>query len=655
MRRKWIALALAVCLAAAAAAGAEGTGVDWTAQQRAVLRVGNTTPLSGRFFTTLWGGTTSDLDVQDLLHGFSLARYSLEGSQFLFDTSVVQDAAAVDDADGARTYYIVLYDDLKWSDGTPITAKDYAFSILFRMDPAIAEAGGRPADYSWMDGADAYTAGESRVLSGLRVIGDDILQVKVCADALPYFYELSRFVIHPYPAAVLAPGFEVKDEGDGAFLSAPLTADLIRQTVLDPETGYLAHPSVVSGPYTLDSFENGAAKFTINPYYKGNEEGVLPRIGELEYTRADNSDMMARLGSGDFELLNKVTLSESIREGLQGSEDLSCTVSNYPRTGLTMLWFMENSLPMQDPAVRTAIARSFDREEFTLAYAGPFGMKMDGFYGLGQWMYRLASGTIGAPADEEMTEEEKAAEERRFSELTLDGLTIYDPDPEAAADTLEKAGWVLSSEGIRSRKTEGTETELRLTLGMPENAEAKAALEQYLGEPLRETGIALEIQTLTMEEIGKAYRGETDNVDLLYLGEDFSIRFDPEILRPQAENAAGSLTAAKAELYGMAQEMVRTAPGDLYGFMEQWIALQEKITQTLPLLPVYSNIYFDFATRQLHDYSIIEAVTWSEAIVRSYMSDAEDLAEIDKQTLLHKLEDLEMQFNKRRPNGVLPY
>ena len=40
MRRKWIALALAVCLAAAAAAGAEGTGVDWTAQQRAVLRVG---------------------------------------------------------------------------------------------------------------------------------------------------------------------------------------------------------------------------------------------------------------------------------------------------------------------------------------------------------------------------------------------------------------------------------------------------------------------------------------------------------------------------------------------------------------------------------------------------------------------------------------
>ena len=129
MSKRWIALALAVCLAlGTAAAGAE---VDWTAEKRAKLRVGNTTELRGRFFTTMWGGETSDLDVQDLLHAYAPVRYDHDGSQFVFDSSVVRDAALLDGADGSRTYMLVLCEDLTWSDGTAVTAGDYAFSILF--------------------------------------------------------------------------------------------------------------------------------------------------------------------------------------------------------------------------------------------------------------------------------------------------------------------------------------------------------------------------------------------------------------------------------------------------------------------------------------------------------------------------------------------
>ena len=72
--------------------------------------------------------------------------------------------------------------------------------------------------------------------------------------------------------------------------------------------------------------------------------------------------------------------------------------------------------------------------------------------------------------------------------------------------------------------------------------------------------------------------------------------------------------------------------------MVKWVALQERISETLPLLPVYSNVYFDFYSRELHDYRITRAVTWGEAITKSYISDAEELGEDEKQSLQEALE-----------------
>jgi len=45
--------------------------------------------------------------------------------------------------------------------------------------------------------------------------------------------------------------------------------------------------------------------------------------------------------------------------------------------------------------------------------------------------------------------------------------------------------------------------------------------------------------------------------------------------------------------------------------------VQEKFNETLPMLPIYSNVYFDFYTANLHDFAVAEKVTWSEAIVES--------------------------------------
>ena len=104
------------------------------------------------------------------------------------------------------------------------------------------------------------------------------------------------------------------------------------------------------------------------------------------------------------------------------------------------------------------------------------------------------------------------------------------------------------------------------------------------------------------------------------------------------------LTGARAVAYQMAEEMVRTDPMDVLGFEQKWIALQEKITETLPLIPVYSNAYFDFYTRELHDYSILDAISWADAVSRSYISDREELQKGEKEAQIRDLNNMAEEY-----------
>ncbi len=618
--KKIASLLLAVLLVfTAGTAAASGTGGEsasrWVRDDRAVLRVGNPTPMRGRFFTTMWGGTTSDLDVQDLLHACSPVRWDNSLGRFRFDRSVVEDAAVLNDAAGNRTYQLALRDDLRWSDGTPITAWDYAFSILLQMDCAVAETGGRPADFSWLEGSREWLAGEAGTVTGLRVVTDNMLRITMTADSLPYFYEMNRLDIRPCPAAEIAPGTEVRDDGKGVYLTVPLTAERLRETMLDEKSGYLSHPRTVSGPYVLESFDGKTAKFAVNPYYRGNEEGILPRIGRIEYTAADNTDMISRLRNGELDLLDKVTMAGNIEEGIQSiqADPDTFAMEHEPRTGLTMVWFMETSPLAGDTAVRRAAAYCFDRDGMTRELTGTFGTRVDGFYGIGQWM-------AGA-----MLRQEEPG-------VSPDGLTRYEPNLAEAVRVLEEAGWNLNEkgepfdperDGIRCMRQGETLTSLRMTMACPDRAETWEALARYLAEPLGRAGIRLDLVPADMETLQEAYEGRAGSeFDMIYLGENFPLMFDSEILAPRTGETG--LGAVKEELYELACRMTRTDPEDTAGFFRKWFRLQQKITETLPLLPVYSNEYYDFFARELHNYRIPEAVTWGEAVVSAWMSDIEE-------------------------------
>jgi len=616
-----IVLLATQCLALAENAGTVNTNN---------LKVGNPNPMQGYFFTDMWGNSTSDMDVRALLHGYNLVYWDGANGLFAVDPSVVSGAAVVDDEEGNRSFILVLADDLFYSDGSKITAWDYAFSYLLSMSPEIAEIGGTPRHSGFLKGYQEYMDGTAKALAGVHVMSDDTLTITVDHSYLPFFYEMGLLLCNPYPIKVIAPGVAVKDDGDGVYLANEranvqepvFTAELLQKTILDPNTGYMSHPSVVSGPYRLTSWDGQTANFAINTYYKGNAYGDVPVIPTLTYTLAEYGTMIDQLEAGEFGLLNKVMRADEIMNGINRMNGSEFAMSNYPRAGLSYIGFACEKETVSSQAVRQAIAWCLDRDQTTADYTSNFGMRVDGYYGLGQWMYGILAGTTPPPVNPPENEfdtagqaaYEKALED--YEALSLDGLTVYTADTEKAAALLDEDGWTLNEEGIREK--DGVKLDLKLIYS--EETNINEVFEKNLIPNLETVGIKLTMEPVGINDLlGFWYKKEeAREADMIFLATNFDIVFDPAVSFETGEDgkkAWANTNLQDETLYSEALAMRQTQPGDVLSYMQHWISFQERFNEVLPMIPIYSNIYFDFYTNALHDYPVSESMSWAEAIV----------------------------------------
>ena len=601
------------------------------------LTVGNPTPMRGDFFTDMWGNATSDIDIRYLMHAYGLIRWDVLSGQFMEDDSVVSGMAVADNEAGDRSFFIVLYDDLFYSDGTRITAKDYAFSILLSIAPEIEEIGGRPDIKEYILGYRDYMDGTADHLAGVRILGEDSLIITLDHEYLPFFYELGLLSCVPYPIHVIAPGVEVRDDGQGVYLAniddsitePVFTAELLEKTILDPETGYRTHPSVVSGPYILTSWNPPTAEFEVNPYYKGNYNGNKPSIRSLTVTLSENEDMVDKLETGEFDLLNKVTRSDTIMNGM-GLIEQGYQMSNYPRYGLSYIGFACENPTVYSRAVRQALAWCLDRSDLTYQYAGNFGLRVDSWYGVGFWVYSIINNTQEPPIDPPENENDRAAVQEyekaleEWGELTLDGLTVYEKDLDKARALLDADGWELNPGGIREKVIDGYTVTLDLKLVYPVGNNINEALEELWIPNLEEVGIRLTLEPMEMVDLLSAFYGQEErDMDMFYLALNFDPFFDPSAQFTEdifGGHAWFNTEDVNEDLYEAAVDMRRTEPGDYLEYAKKWVKFEELFSEDIPMLPVYSNIYFDFFTKYLRDYAISNNDTWSQAIVDAYLA-----------------------------------
>ena len=620
----------------------EGPVLSYPDRNYEELVVGNPTPMDGKFFTGMWGNATTDIDVRTLVHSYYLTIWGYDTGFFRANPVTVAGLSVTEDAKQYRKYRFQLADDLFYSDGTRITAWDYAFSVLFQIAPEISELGGLPMDLSYLEGYEEYVSGKVPYLSGVRVTDDLKIEFSVKPEALPYFFELYRLGFLPYPIHEIAPGCKVFDDGSGVYIGNEdpdviekiFSSELLQKTVMDQDSGYLSHPTVGSGPYVLTSWDGQTCTFEINPYFKGNSEGFTPSIPKLRFTLAENDTMIDKLEADEFQLLNKVVRRDVIEKGIGlVSSGKGYTLTNYPRIGLSFIVFTPDSPALQEQDVRQAINFCMDKDAMREDYTHLYGITMDGLIGIGQWMYGMVMGTEEYPETlpENPTPEEEEEYNQKISEwkaLSLDGLKHYELDVNKAVRLLDGNGWTMNTEGrrfqagrdeVRCKKIRGELITLELTCAYPKDNIMATSMEECFVPFLKEAGIKLTLIPMEMKELLRAYNDrDIENIDMFYLGDDFNIEFDPQLFFLAGDPDASkedTLAWAHAQMAEYARLMCETVPSDALGFVRKWITFQEKLSDLLPLIPVYSNVYYDFYTSDLMNYDIIKYITWGDAIV----------------------------------------
>lgn len=415
--------------------------IDWTStKDDNSIILGSVTELSGKFRYSNFGGSNpgaSDLDVESMTRGLDLVAVTKEGG-YEWNETVVKSHSEVDNEDGSKTYNIEIYDDLLFSDGTPVTAKNYLVRTVVFSTPVAAQAAGKDHRAGMallgFDAFDAYTGTEaedtSKEFAGLNLIDDYNLAITVSPDYLPYFYDYTYAALAADPVALWLGDCDLADDGNGVYITGDFyamdgdkypAADHIVAASLNTDTTY-----PYSGPYMVTSYDDAdkSAVMERNPYFKGNYEGTVPTIEKVVYRKVISETQLEDIKSGNVDVIPGITGGSETDAAITAADESEGKLAyiHYSRAGYGKLGFRADYGPAQFTEVRQAIAYCMDRAKFAKDFTGGYGGVTDGPYYTGSWMYQEA-----------------------VNQGML--LDAYATSVDSAIEVLEAGGWVYDKDG----------------------------------------------------------------------------------------------------------------------------------------------------------------------------------------------------------------
>lgn len=408
--------------------------------------IGNAAELTGCFRVPDFGKSkaeASDADISDLVNGLEIFSMTEDGS-FVVNETAVKNLEQIIDEDGNKEFRITIHDDLKFSDGSPITALDYIAQPLASLTPVYTQAAWREISgrsiLGW-EGQFQFYAGPGsaegkKELAGIRLYDEHtfgfILDGKI--EAGYYFDFLFKFPLYAIPKELFIEDCEIRDDGNGCYLSDDfyqrdgdtyLKAQFIRD-----QGGYATESehtgSRWSGPYAVKEYDKNThtAVLVRNPYFKGNYEGVKPQIEKIIYKKINPDTVLEDLKTGKLDVGSDFGLTEDVSKALDAVEasEGKLYYTHYTAARYGKLAFRCDYGPVQFAAVRRAIAYCMDRKQLANDMNAGSGTVVDGPYQTDMRMY-------------------KSAIENGMS------LNSYELSLEAAIECLEEDGWVYNADG----------------------------------------------------------------------------------------------------------------------------------------------------------------------------------------------------------------
>ena len=423
----------AATTAATEANAPETTPAAPAVPNRAIL--GSSTELSGDFRWPGFGGSSagaSDQDINRLTAGYSTMETN-QGGAYVWNETVVKSHNETENEDGTYTVAIELNEGLTFSDGSPITAANYVAGILaFSTQVSVGAGHSGKSGQSFVGYNDfyAYTGEEgtgSKVFTGVRMLDDYSFSLTVSSDFYPYYFAYTYAAVSPDPLGlVLGEGVEVKDDGEGCYLSDNFYEKNGDEYVKAAEIAanrYDVTKYPFSGPYVISNWDASTKEctMTINPEFKGNFEGQTPSIETIVYVKIIEETQLDQLKTGGVDVLSGITGGDSTKAALEIVDGENFAEVHYQRAGYGKIQFECDFGPTMFPEVRQAIIYLLNRTEFCQAFTGGYGVVVDGPYSPDFDMWRAVEDEIE--------------------------LVDYTFSPDNAKKVLEEGGWIYNSKG----------------------------------------------------------------------------------------------------------------------------------------------------------------------------------------------------------------
>ena len=433
-------------IAASVKAGAENSVI-----------LGSSTELSGAFRSSSWGKAnpgSSDLDIENLTSGYATVQTGADGAMMWNMQALAETPTSVVNEDGTLTYTIKIRDDMKFSDGSAINAKNYVASILANSTAVSVAAGGTGNSGQLLVGYEEFKAyegeGEKVYFKGVQLLDDYTFAITFLAEYADYYYAQSYASYGPTPLALylgdneilvaedgtcaLSDGFYAKVEKDGTQVYA-MADVIINNLKWDSDLPY-------SGPYTVANYDaaNLIATLKINPNYPGDDARGKATIETITYVKIVSETQMDQFKTGQVDVLAGITGGDETKAALAlvDAEPEKYAETHYDRAGYGFIGLRADLGPAADTAARQAILYTINRPEFAQTFTGGYGTVVHGPYFEGMASYKANADVID--------------------------LNPYTYSADNANAVLDEGGWIYNADGtaydaskggIRYKKLEG--------------------------------------------------------------------------------------------------------------------------------------------------------------------------------------------------------
>lgn len=378
--------------------GTTGKDVPVVKNENKVI-VGSTTDLAGDFRWPGFGGSSagaSDQDVNGLIVGYATMETN-QGGAYVWNDTAVKAHSETEDENGNLVITIEINPGLKFSDGSEIKAVNYIASILAFSTNVSVQAGhtGRSGQaFVGFDSFNAYNGeeaeGATKEFAGIRLLDEYTFSMTVKApDYYPYYFANTYGAVSPEALGlVLGEGVEVKDDGNGAYLTEAwyekdAEGAFVKAAHLEAAR-YDWNTYPVSGPYYVSDWDDSTkiATLTINPEFAGNFEGQKPSIKTIVYTKIVQETQLDQFKTGQVDILSGITGGDDTKAALAVVDESNGKFDevHYQRAGYGKLQFECDFGPTMFASVRKAVAYVLNTSEFAEAFTGGYGTVVYGPY-----------------------------------------------------------------------------------------------------------------------------------------------------------------------------------------------------------------------------------------------------------------------------------